>query len=267
MKFTRIALYTTLFTILCLGGSLKAWAEDDEIETYGQPQTHDFVKRRAYIGIYGTSANIDTSGDFNGFEGFETPKNTTSNVELDYIPTINRNFGFAGVAGYREGAWAAEVSYWYSNHEADVYSGVDANNNPITLLDTTATYTTINIDLKRYFFTTVPTQPFILAGVNFAFLSSHNTSQLLDPTGTTSYWTGNQSESGIGLNLGAGLEIYLGDGFSLVGGAVQRFTTWGGMTGTLKQDEDPLQTGVSTSPGSLEGNGLNFFVGATVGLQ
>jgi hypothetical protein len=268
MKFTRIALYTTLFTILCLGGSLKAWAEDDEIETYGQPQTHDFVKHRAYIGVYGTSNIIDSSGDFNGFEAFSSQASTSANINVNFVPTINRNFGFAGVAGYREGAWAAEVSYWYSNHEADIYSGVDANNNPVTLLDTTAVYTTINLDLKRYFFTSVPTQPFILAGVNFAFLNSHNTSQIYNSTGTTILGTGNQTESGIGLNLGAGLEIYLGDGFSLVGGAVQRFTSWGGMAGLDKQDAYPDFTSSGTAPpGALEGNGLDFFAGATVAIQ
>jgi hypothetical protein len=268
MKFNRIALYTTLFTILCLGGSLKAWAEDDEMETYGQAPSHDFIKHRAYLGVYGTSTIIDNNGDFNGFEYFSSQTSATANIERNYVPTIDRQFGFAGVAGYREGAWAGEVSYWYTNHNAYIYSGVDANNNPVTSLATTAVYTTINLDLKRYFFTTVPTQPFIFAGVNFAFLNSHNTSQILDSTGATVLGTGNQTESGIGLNLGAGLEIYLGDGFSLVGGAVQRFTSWGGMAGFSKQDSHPDYTSNSSNPpGALEGNGINFFVGATVGVE
>jgi hypothetical protein len=267
MKFNRIALYTTLFTILCLGGSLKAWAEDDEMETYGQAPTHDFVKHRAYLGFYGTSTIIDSSGDFNGFEAYHLQTSPTSNIESNSIPTIDRQFGFAGMAGYREGAWAGEVSYWYTNHNAYIYSGVDVNNNPVTSLATTAVYSSINLDLKRYFFTTLPIQPFLLAGVNFAFLSSHHTSQLLDPTGTTVFWSGNQTESGVGLNLGVGLELYLGDGLSLVGGAVQRFTSWAGESGASKVDSTPMPSGDPSNTGALEGNGLNFFVGATVGIE
>lgn len=267
MKFNRIAFFAMLFSILCLGG-FKAWADDDEIETYGQPESHDFVKHRAYIGIYGTSADVDNQGDFNGFEGSELiPGAGATSTDVNFIPTISRNFGFAGVAGYRDGPWAAEVSYWYSNHSAYLFDGVDANNNPVTALSTTAVYSTINIDLRRYFFTTVPVQPFILAGMNFSFLSSHNTSELVDIATNTVIWSGDQTESGFGLNLGLGLELYLGDGFSVEGGAVQRFTSWGQANGAAKVDENTLFTGLSTEQGNLEGNGINFFIGSTVGME
>ncbi len=267
MKFNRIALYAILFSILCLGGSYKAWADDEE-ETYGQPESHDFIKHRAYIGFFGTSATIDTSGDFNGFVGYTFPPSGTSNAELDYIPAINRNFGWAAMAGYRENAWAAEISYWYSNHTANVYNGVDASGNPVTLLSTTAVYSTINLDLKRYFFTSLPIQPFILGGMNFSFLSSHDTSELLNNAQTNVILAGNQTESGFGLNLGIGAELYVGDGFSILGGATQRFTSWAGITGAGKVNETPAPLNSASNPtGSLEGNGLNFYLGATFGLE
>jgi hypothetical protein len=290
MRLNRIAFFATLLTILCLGASFNAWADDDDIETYGMPQSHDFIQHRTYIGFFGTSADIDNNNDFSGYEGFLTfPVSLTgggfSNVELDYIPTINRNFGFGGLVGHREGPWAVELSYWYSNHTASVYS-TDALGNPITFT-TSGVYTTINIDIKRYFFTTFPIQPFIDLGFNFAYLSSHNTSELFsydsaDGLFDEYVWSGDQTDTGYGLNLGIGGELYLGDGFSMVGGVVQRFTTFQQINGVTKSNltpdpgDLPLPGGTnsttnSISPGlnqgSLEGNGLNIYLGMTVGID
>jgi hypothetical protein len=280
MKLNRIAFFATLFSILCLGATFKSWA-DDELETYGAPATHDYIQHRTYIGVFGTSADIDNLNDFNGNQAYaEGPVTsvsgsvtTISNEEFDYIPTINRNFGFGGMVGHREGPWAAEVSYWYSNHTATIYSAINPG---VPAFVTTATYTTINLDLKRYFLTTIPTQPFIDLGMNFAFLSSHNTSELWDPniadpnTGLPPVYIGSddQTDSGLGLNLGAGLEIYIGNGFSLVGGVVQRFTTFSGISGAGKIDGTFFPMNDPTNPtGAIEGNGLNFYVGTTVGID
>jgi hypothetical protein len=273
MRLNRIAFFATLLSILCLGASFKVWAADDEIETYGMPESHDFIKHRSYIGVFGTSADIDNNNDFSGYNGYIfgpiISGGVTSNYELDYVPAINRNFGFAGVAGHREGPWAIEVSYWYSNHTASLYS-TDATGNPVTVLSTTGVLTTLNFDLKRYFFTSIPTQPFIDLGMNMAFLSSHNTSMVLNPnvTPNTIIGIGDQTESGFGLNLGAGLEIYLGDGFSLVGGAVQRFTSFAQSNGQGKINLTPTPLNdAANATGALEGNGINFYVGTTVGFD
>jgi hypothetical protein len=272
MKFNRIALYAMLFTTLFLGGSFKAWADDfqdfKDNETYGIPSTttHDFIKRRAYIGFFATSADIDGSNDFDGYNNFTSqPGGTGTNFETDYAPFITRNFGWAAMAGYREGAWAGEFSYWYSNHSAYVFN--NSSGSAVTALSTSAVYTTINVDLKRYFFTTVPLQPFVDVGMNFAFLTSQNTSAVYDSNGNF-LGSGSSTVSGFGLNLGVGAELYLGDGLSLVGGAIQRFTSWGGITGLEKQDGVPdFSGGGSSTPGALEGNGMNFYVGGTIGME
>ncbi len=285
MRLNRIAFLATLFSILCFGAMFKAWA-DDEVETYGMPESHDFIQHRSYIGFFGTSANIDNNNDFTGYTSFLTaPVSLTgggfTNEELDFIPTINRNFGFGGMVGHREGPWAIEMSYWYSTHTASVYS-TDVSGNPTTFT-TSAVYTTLNFDLKRYFFTTLPLQPFIDLGMNFAYLSSHNTSELFAYDSTTQLfdeylWSGDQTDTGYGLNLGVGAELYLGDGFSLVGGVIQRFTTFQQINGASKSNLTPdpgdlptSTTGTTstggTNQGSLEGNGLNFYLGMTVGID
>jgi len=267
MRLNRFAFLATLFSILWLGASFS-WADDD-IETYGAPESHDYIQHRTYIGIFGTSADIDSNNDFNGYETLTS--GGYSNIEQDFVPTINRNFGFGGMVGHREGPWAAELSYWYSNHTGTIYA-TDESGNPTTVI-TTATYTTINLDLKRYFLTTIPTQPFIDLGMNFAFLSSHNTSNLwgYDPnTQQFDYFlgAGDQTDSGLGMNLGLGMEIYLGNGFSLIGEVIQRYTTCAGSSGAGKIDLTPTPLNDPNNlTGSLEGNGLNFCVGATVGID
>lgn len=288
MKLNRIAFFATLLSILFLGASFKAWADDEDLETYGQPESHDFINHRTYVGFLGTSADVDNNNDFNGYEGFITAPvsitaGVTSNVELDYIPAINRNFGFGGMVGHREGPWAIELSYWYSNHSATIYSAANPGV-PVTV--STAVFTTINLDLKRYFFTNLPIQPFIDLGFNFAYLSSQNTSELFAYDAADGLFdeyvgAGAQTDTGYGLNLGIGGELYLGDGFSLVGGVLQRFTSWQQINGASKSNLTPDPgdlplSGVTGSgsllasqvnQGSLEGNGLNFYLGMTVGLD
>jgi len=278
MRLNRIAFFATLLSILCLGASFKAWA-DDEIETYGLPESHDFINHRTYIGAFVNSTTIDNNNDFNGTEFFTTAPVTTvangatviSNFEQDFVPTIDRNFGFSGMVGHREGAWAGELSYWLTNHTGSIYS-TDAFGNPTTIT-VSAVLTTINLDLKRYFFTSLPTQPFVDIGMNFSMLSSHNTSSVysVNPsTGASSLVAvGDQTDSGFGLNLGAGMEIYLGDGLSLVGGVMERWTSWSQISGQEKTPNTPYFTNnFPTNPnGSMEGNGLNFYVGTTIGFD
>jgi hypothetical protein len=285
MRLNRIAFFATLLSILFLGASFKAWADDDDIETYGQPESHDFINHRTYVGFSGTSVDIDNNNDFNGYEGFITaPVSLTgggfTNEELDYVPAINRNFGFAGMVGHREGPWAIELSYWYSNHSASIYSSANPGV-PVTV--STAVFTTLNVDLKRYFFTNLPIQPFIDVGVNFASLTSQNTSELFSYDAATKLfdqyaWSGTQTDTGYGLNLGIGGELYLGDGFSLVGGAIQRFTTFQQINGVTKANLTPdpgdlpepvsgTTVSAGTNQGSLGGNGLNFYLGMTVGFD
>ena len=241
------------------------WAQDDENNT-------DYIKSRTYIGVLGTSSTIDQWGDFNGQEAFTMPGTIIqtapitlySNEEQTLIPSINRNFGFGVLAGHREGPWAAEMSFWRSDHTASWNGGLGVT------FTTPASYQSINVDIKRYFFTQLPTQPFILIGLSFPWLWVRQASSLYDTNSGTPVLTQTNDEtmSGIGLNLGAGLEIYVGDGFSLLGGIEQRWTGFNQINGAAKIGSNNLYyDGNPKDTGNMEGDGLNLYVGTTVGFQ
>lgn len=80
--------------------------------------------------------------------------------------------------------------------------------------------------------------------------------------------TNDETLSGIGLNLGAGLEIYIGDGFSLLGGVEQRWAGFNQINGAAKIAGNNLDFDYNPKDaGNAEGDGLNLFVGTTVGFQ
>ena len=263
MKFHKAGLLVMVLVLLT-GWVKVLWADDEELESSipGAKQT-DFIKERSYIGILGTSADIDQYGDFNGttfmtFNGGTTVSGGvtyTSTSEQDIIPSITRQFGWGVLLGHREGPWAGEVSFWRSDHTATfIASGPTTITNPASLQ-------AINIDFKRYFFTAVPTQPFISLGISFPWLYVENGSYL----GSS---TNNETISGIGLNLGAGMEIYLDNGFSILGGLYERWTEFDQINGAAKIPLNQMYfDGNPTNIGALAGNGLNFYVGGTVGVE
>ncbi|HJT24146.1 MAG TPA: hypothetical protein VJ873_06190, partial [bacterium] len=207
MKFTKAGLLVMVLALL-LGFVKTVWAADEEdLDTtnFGVKKT-DFIKQRSYIGVVGVSADIDQWGDFNGRNFFTfNGASTVASSETDIIPSITRQFGWGVLLGHRDGSWAGEISFWRSDHTATfVAAGPTTITNPASLQ-------AINIDFKRYFFTQFPTQPFVSLGVSFPWLWVQNGSYL----GTS---TNDETISGIGLNLGAGMELYLDNGFSIVGG-------------------------------------------------
>jgi len=261
MKFNKTAFLAMLFTSLILNGFVsKVWS-DDEVDSVTGAKSSDFIKTRLYIGGVGISSTIDQWGDFNGTNGFVHSSGVSTNAELDLIPSITRQFGWGALAGYREGPWAAEISFWRSDHTASYISGGVTSTTPASLQ-------AINIDFKRYLFTQLPTQPFISVGLSFPWLWVRNFSYILDPSQTTILQTNDETISGLGFNLGAGLEIYLDNDFSLIGGAYQRWTGFNQINGAIKIGENNLYwDGNPSDTGSIEGDGLNFYVGATFGIE
>jgi hypothetical protein len=74
--------------------------------------------------------------------------------------------------------------------------------------------------------------------------------------------------SGIGFNVGAGLEIYLGNGFSLIGGAYETWTSFDQINGASKIATNSVYfNNIPADVGSLAGNGLNLYVGTTFGVE
>jgi len=244
--------------IFCAAWASNLWAQDED------RGKRDLIKSRTYIGIIGTSSTIDQWGDFQGTGGLQSASSSVSAFsEVDYIPAITRNFGWGFLLGYREGPWAAELSFSRTDHTAVIYfSG------PVTF-KTPANYSAINFDFKRYFFTVSPVQPFVSMGMSFPWLWVRQGSYLYtDSTLTTQISSADETISGIGLNLGAGVEIYLNQDISLVGGAFQRWTGFDQISGASKIPFDQMYFDNNPSDvGALEGDGLNIYVGTTFGFQ
>jgi hypothetical protein len=235
-----------MVSILVWAGAAGVRAEDED--------NGDFIHERTYIGGFATYAGIDNGGDFNGT--LAGTYGSAAPFEADLIPTISQNVGFAVLLGRREGPWAAEVSYWNSNHSATF------NNGNITYQGT-ATYQSINLDFKRYIFTQFPTQPFISMGISFPWLVVNDGSlygPLPAPYPANSFFQSNATYTGIGFNLGAGLEIYLGQNFSIVGSLTERWAGYGDILGYNRVHEVPQINGTDVT---LQSSGLNFEVGGT----
>ncbi|HVZ79412.1 MAG TPA: hypothetical protein VHE12_01275 [bacterium] len=249
--------------LLILVGSLTAplWGEEEDMSG---AKASDFIKSRAYIGVFGISSTIDQWGDFSGVNSFTTSSAvTTGNPEVDLIPSITRQFGWGALFGYREGPWAGELSFMRSDHTASYISSGPATTT------TPASLQSIDFNLKRYFFTQYPLQPFLNLGIAFPWLWVHHFSYLTDtasPPNIVS--TDDETISGIGMNLGLGVEFYFENDFSLVGGLFQRWGEFDQINGAAKIPFNELYfDGDPNDVGALAGNGLTFYFGATVGVE
>lgn len=271
-----------LALILSVGFTNRVFAQDETASS-------DFIKSRSYIGLMGSSSTIDQWGDFTGSSYLSSSTTVVSvsgaqtifsNPEIDYIPSITRDFGFGVMLGHRDGPWAGEISFWRSDHTATIYQA-----GPVTFV-TPASLQSIDLTIKRYFFTQLPTQPFVSLGVCFPWLWVQQGSIILNNASAppSTLTSDDATYSGMGFDLGAGLEIYLDNGFSLVGGAFQRWTAFSQVNGALKNagssSSSTTSSGTSsnintynldgvtgTNISSLEGDGLILYVGTTVGFQ
>lgn len=271
MKLHKAGLFLMVL-VLAVGWVKAVWAQDDDLEQENEgTKQSDFIKERSYVGILGTSADIDQWGDFNGTQdfGFYNPgvtvvsggTTTVAPTEIDLVPSITRQFGWGVLVGHRQGPWAAEVSFWRSDHTGSyIFPGPVTTTFPSSLQ-------AINIDFKRYFFTAFPTQPFINIGLSFPWLYVQNASYVWN-SGTSSYSSNNETISGIGFELGAGIELYLDQNFSILGGLYERWSEFDQINGASKIPLNELSFDGNTSDkGALAGNGLQLYVGTTFGVE
>jgi hypothetical protein len=244
-------------------GSQTVRADEDFVRSLFEAAPDDYIKTRSYVGVLGALTHIDADGDFNNSLRFR--HDYSGRTEFNLVPSISRNFGFGGMVGYRTGAWAGEISFIVSEHES-VWSNRFFNPTlPVTYFGV-ASYQSINLDFKRYLLTKYPAQPFFSLGVSFPWLVVKDGS-LLDYGGGINY-IDDATISGIGLNLGAGVEIYLGKDYSLVGGVVERFSGFNQINGATKQAANVLtMTGNTSEQGNLQGNGFNFYIAGTIGFE
>jgi hypothetical protein len=221
-------------------------------------QAEDFLHTRSYLGLMATSAVIDGGGEFNG-----TLYSRTDNpYEINVIPALSRNFGLGILLGHREENYAAEVSFWLSDHTGTFgpvnLTGGAGSSNFASQAQATVSYNSVNVDFKRYFLSDMNLQPFLDLGVSFPWVTIPNSAE--DAFGNV----GSTSVTGLGLNLGIGAEWYLDDHFSVTATILQRWASFDRFKGSFDSQYSTLSL-VGASPGD-GGNGLDFTVGTTIGV-
>ncbi len=213
----------------------------------------DYLHSRTYVGLVATSVSVNTNGEFSGlnYSRIDYPY-----YEVDLIPAISQNFGYGVLIGHREEAWAGELSFWQSNHNATFGPGTitSPSGGSVDLTQQykqTATYNSVNIDFKRYFFTEQQLQPFLNLGVSFPWIVVNDAA--IDGYGNI----GNLTLAGLGLNLGIGAEYYLTPNLSLVAGAYERWASFDEFRGSQPQYNQIAQFGNGV-PTSDEGKRVDF---------
>jgi hypothetical protein len=209
------------------------------------------------VGVLGTSISVDNTGLFSGtrYSVVNSPA-----YDLSLIPALSQAIGWGLMVGHREEAYAMEVSFWQSSHTATFGPGVagSGSQTPVTIgsaAQGTAIYDSINLDFKRYFLTDLQFQPFLDMGICFPWIDIADAD--VDGAGNAQTLT----LGGIGFDLGLGVEYYLSPNFSITAGAYQRWGSFDQFKGSQ------LEYNTLYNAGSDEASGLNFAVGATVGIE
>jgi hypothetical protein len=220
----------------------------------------DYLHSRTYVGVVGTSVSVGNTGLFSGtnYSVVYSP-----GYDVSVIPTVPQAFGWGILAGHREEAYALEVSYWQSTHNGTFGPAVVGTNSgaSVTFSSTypaTSVYNSINVDFKRYFLTDLQLQPFLDLGVSFPWMTISNAD--VDGNGNVLPLT----LSGVGVNLGIGVEYYLTPNISFIAGAYQRWASFSEFQGSQIQYNSLAVYGPN---GTQEGSGLNFAVGTTLGFE
>ncbi len=175
-------------------------------------------------------------GDFNGNMYLNVP--TTG--EYLMVPKIKDNFGFGATAGYSQIGinnlgYALEISFYRSRHDYEwlIYRGK-------------ATYNMLNFD-ARGIYSFMPIEPYLVLGLTVPWVNVEdgagldNNAQYINPT--------DARFSGVGLNIGCGIDLFLTPNISFGGSVLYRwvsFTIVNGNSGDIKIDK------------GIQGGGLHF---------
>lgn len=220
---------------------------------------NDVIHTRTYIGVVGTSVSISNTGEFTGTNYARTDLPA---YEVFLLPSLQQNFGYGFLFGHREQDYAVELSYWCSNHTA-VFGPATLNfpQNPsigISQYQDSATYQSINVDFKRYFFTEQNLQPFLILGVGFPWITLNNADE--DAFGDINSVT----LAGLACDMGLGVEYYFDQHFAIQLSAIQRWASFDEFKGITGQYNYISQY---TPTSSNDGSGLMFSVGTSIGFE
>jgi hypothetical protein len=257
MRPTTIKTTPWILAILFLAAASQAFAEQAR-----------YIEERAYVGGFGLVASLsdEMNYGFAGTNGYIT-MDSQDYHDLALTPKIKANYGFGGLVGYRRGDYAVELSYCRSEHKAE-YKYVFV----LKEYATTALFQSFNVDLKRFILTQFPVQPYVSMGMSFPWVVFKNagntyTYRYDTPDSWVYIKTSSQdvSYSGMGFNLGAGLELFATPLVSVTGGVVQRWAGYGNSKGADNKDRDLLNNAMVQT--SLRDSSLGFHVGATISFH
>jgi hypothetical protein len=210
------------------------------------------VEERPYVGFFGVFTGI-SDGPGTSFSGkYKVTLIHSAGVTIkSLVPKIKENYGFGGLVGYRHGDYGVEISYWRSEHKAEYKDST-------TTFQDKAVYHSFNLDLKRFLFTHLPVQPFVSGGLSFPWIVVNNAS-IID--GTDYLWT--VSFSGMGFNLGVGLEFFVLPNVTITGGAVRRWSDYGYARAADRQNTK-IYLITPDEPVGIRDASFNFYAGATI---
>lgn len=219
-------------------------------------------KGQVYGGLLFTFSKISGSS-FDGHSGTET-----SGVYAS-IPKLDRAPGFGAVMGVRGEIFGAELGYLYSSNKASVFDPTPEyrGSRPAT-----SSSHTFNVDFKFHFWPQRVVGAYAFGGLSIVLLNVKKdffgqVATGLKPGSLTEYnyeWNvfGDVDFFGMGVNLGAGLEVALGSRIVLTGGVLFRPTFFTSIN--LKPYDPDFET--TAYDFSVQGmSGINF--GLAVGLH
>ena len=184
------------------------------------------AKQGFYMGL-GIPYNT-IGGDFDG------KSSLIGANDLIILPEIDGGLGLGILLGYGfTKDTALELSYFGTSHNAKFLGGsgdVD--------------YNVLNLDLKFSFLTEQPTQPYLLFGLGF--------NQIAVKDGSVNLFTGQVGDgtfTGVGFNLGAGVDHYFTPNISLGAGLIYRI---------VRYDEAEGVTDSGSIDSKLNGDGFGL---------
>jgi opacity protein-like surface antigen len=213
--------------LMSYGSTLSAHAASAATSTV------PFAKEGFRLGVLFPRVAID--GDFDGDTILVGPN------EILLVPKVNADWGYGVSVGTRSGNSSIDLNYQRTKHDVTFLNAVGE-----------AVFETYNIDFRYYFLSDKRIQPYLLIGwIPYARLV------VKDGSANTKHVVGDAkfSSAASGLNLGAGLEVFLTKRLSLQAGAVFRWMSfeegkgvqgeWREMKDSLSADGINLLTGVS----------------------
>jgi hypothetical protein len=156
---------------------------------------------RFYVG--GLCANRTVLGDFTG-DLF-----LSDGYQLFAVPEVGNGWGFGGLAGLRMRRFGGEVSYTRSSH-VGMWNGT---------AEFESRQETVGVDLRIFPLRWGPFEPFALLGTCFVKLTVFDGVTDGSVSVDAAYW-------GIGLDLGGGISLGIGERLSLVAQAVYHWARY-----------------------------------------